>query len=162
MSERVYQQLKWPLIVGEFAPDAKLSIRKVAEAFGTSAMPVREALKRLATERALVSRANRSFRVPRLAPKRVSELFFLRANLEGLAAELAVASLTRQQFKKLNRLAQQTEKDVASGDRHDYLTNNYRFHFTIYNSAGNGKPISIIEGLWVQSGPYPADVFDVL
>lgn len=83
MSERVYQQLKWPLIVGEFAPDAKLSIRKVAEAFGTSAMPVREALKRLATERALVSRANRLFRVPRLAPKRVSELFFLRANLEG-------------------------------------------------------------------------------
>lgn len=162
MNEQVYRQLKWSLIAGQFAPDAKLSIRKVAEDFGTSAMPVREALKRLASERALVSKANRSFRVPKLNPKRVSELFFLRASLEGLATELATPRLTQQKFDTLTRLAEQTEKNIATANRHGYLTNNYRFHFTIYNSADNGELVSIIEGLWVQSGPYLADVVNVL
>jgi len=158
MSERVYRQLKWALIAGEHGPDARLSIRKMAEEFGTSAMPVREALKRLASERALVSKANRSFRVPKFGPRRVAELFFLRANLEGLATELAVPRLTAAQVGKLERLAQQTEDAIDAGDRTAYLTGNYRFHFTIYNSAGNGELVSMIEGLWAQSGPYLADV----
>lgn len=162
LSEHVYQQLKWSLIAGQFRPDAKLSIRSVAKDFGTSTMPVREALKRLTSERALVSKANRSFRVPKLDPKRVSELFFLRANLEGLATELAVPRLTSQKIDALEQLAAQTNEDVSTGDKSGYLSNNYSFHFTIYNSAGNDELVSIIEGLWVQSGPYLADVVDVL
>lgn len=162
ISEQVYQKLKWSLIAGEFAPDASLSIRKVAETFGTSAMPVREALKRLASQRALVSKANRSFRVPKLNPKRVSELFFLRAHLEGLATELAVPNLSETKIRKLEKLATQTDCDISAADKYGYLTNNYSFHFTIYNRAGNDELVSIIEGLWVQSGPYLADVVDVL
>ncbi len=162
MSEQVYQQLKWSLIAGEFAPDAGLFIRKVAETIGTSAMPVREALKRLASERALVSKANRSFRVPKLNPKRVSELFFLRAHLEGLATELAVPNLSEAKITRLEKLAAQTDRNISAADKRGYLTNNYSFHFTIYNRAGNDELVSIIEGLWVQSGPYLADVVNVL
>ncbi len=162
LSEQIYQQLKWSLIVGEHGPDSALSIRTVAEKMGTSMMPVREALKRLASERALVSSANRSFRVPRLDPKRVSDLFFLRANLEGAATELATPRMTAAQIDELERLAHQTNEHIKDGVRRDYLADNYSFHFTIYTGAGNPELTSIIEGLWAQSGPYLADVVRVM
>ena len=162
LSDRIYQQLKWSLIVGEHGPDSALSIRTVAERMGTSMMPVREALKRLASERALIASANRSFRVPRHNPERVSDLFFLRANLEGAATELATPRMTSAEIDQLEELAHQTNRDIESGVRGDYLANNYRFHFTIYTGAGNPELTSIIEGLWAQSGPYLADVVGVL
>ena len=103
LSDQIYQQLKWSLIVGEHGPDSALSIRTVAERMGTSMMPVREALKRLASERALIASANRSFRVPRHDPERVSDLFFLRANLEGAATELATPRMTPAEIDQLAR-----------------------------------------------------------
>ncbi len=162
LSDQIYQRLKWSLIVGEHGPDSALSIRTVAERMGTSMMPVREALKRLASERALIASANRSFRVPRLDPSRVSDLFFLRANLEGAATELATPRMTLAEIDQLEKLARRTNKDIESGVRGDYLANNYAFHFTIYAGAGNPELTSIIEGLWAQSGPYLADVVRVL
>ncbi len=162
LSDQIYQRLKWSLIVGEHGPDAALSIRTVAERVGTSMTPVREALKRLASERALIASANRSFRVPKLDPARVSDLFFLRANLEGAATELATPRMTLAGIDRLETLAHQTNRDIESGVRGDYLANNYAFHFTIYAGAGNPEMTSIIEGLWAQSGPYLADVVRAL
>ena len=52
LNEQVYQQIRWDLTVGNYRPGDKLSIRRLAKPLGTSAMPVREALKRLASERA--------------------------------------------------------------------------------------------------------------
>ena len=60
LSEQAYQSIKWGLILGDFLPGDAVSIRKTAERMGCSMMPVREALKRLNSERALSSSANRS------------------------------------------------------------------------------------------------------
>ena len=154
LNEQVYQRLKWALMVGDYLPGSKLSIRSVAAGMGISTMPVREALKRLVSERALASSANRSFNVERLAPKRVSDLFFLRACLEGIATELATPLLTRAQIDRLDELAVKTSSDVDEGHMDHYLIDNYSFHFTIYTAAGNAELVSIIEGLWAQTGPY--------
>lgn len=154
LNEQVYQQLKWALMVGDYLPGSKLSIRSVAAGMGISTMPVREALKRLVSERALKSSANRSFQVDRLAPKRVSDLFFLRACLEGIATELATPLLTGAQIDRLDELAVLTSDDVDEHNMDHYLVHNYSFHFTIYTAAGNSELVSIIEGLWAQTGPY--------
>lgn len=154
LNEQVYQRLKWALMVGDYLPGSKLSIRSVAAGMGISTMPVREALKRLVSERALASSANRSFRIDRLAPKRVSDLFFLRACLEGIATELATPLLIGAQIDRLDELATLTSADVAEDDMGHYLVHNYNFHFTIYTAAGNAELVSIIEGLWAQTGPY--------
>ena len=71
-------------------------------------------------------------------------------------------NLSETKIRKLEKLAAQTDRDITAADKHGYLTNNYSFHFTIYNRAGNDELVSIIEGLWVQSGPYLADVVNVL
>ncbi len=158
LNEQAYQQIRWDLTVGTHRPGDKLSIRRLAKLLGTSAMPVREALKRLASERALEVFGNRSFAVPVLAPKRVSDLFFIRSSLEGIATELAAGTLTLQQIDRLAELAQLMDRDIDGADTAGYLTRNYNFHFTIYTAAGNADLVSIIEGLWAQTGPFLAAV----
>ena len=154
LNEQVYQRLKWALTVGDYAPGDTLSIRKIAAELDISMMPVREALKRLVSERALVSSANRSFRVDRLAPKRISDLFFVRSALEGIATELAAPLLTGAQIDRLEELAKQMDQDIDSDDMRSYLSRNYSFHFTIYTAAMNAELVSIIDSLWTQTGPY--------
>lgn len=154
LNEQVYQRLKWALTVGDYMPGDTLSIRKIAAELDISMMPVREALKRLVSERALVSSANRSFRVDLLAPKRISDLFFVRSALEGTATELAAPLLTGSQIDRLEELAKQMDQDIDQDDMRSYLTRNYSFHFTIYTAAMNAELVSIIESLWTQTGPY--------
>jgi DNA-binding GntR family transcriptional regulator len=157
LSDQIYQHLKWSLIVGDYAPGDAISIRRAAAEVGTSMMPVREALKRLVSERALVSSANRSFRVRTLEPKRISDLFFVRSCLEGIATELATPRLTNAQIDRLDELIILMEDGVSRGDIHAYLSHNYSFHFTVYAAAGNAELVSVIEGLWAQTGPFLAD-----
>ena len=156
LNERIYQTVKWGLIVGDYAPNDAISIRRIAAELGTSTMPVREALKRLVSERALTSSANRSFRVADHERKKISELFFLRSSLEGIATELAATRLTAPQIDRLDELAAQMDADVVQRDAKNYLSRNYTFHFTIYTAAGNGELVSIIESLWAQTGPFLA------
>ena len=156
LNEQIYQRLKWSFIVGDFEPGEAISIRRVAAALGTSTMPVREALKRLASERALSSSAHRSFRVRRLEPKRIADLFFVRSCLEGIATELATPYLTGAQVGRLEELAALTDADIERRDVRSYLSRNYTFHFTIYAGAGNDELVSVIEGLWAQTGPFLA------
>ena len=156
LHEQVYQRVRWGLIMGSHAPGGAVSIRKVAAEMETSTMPVREALKRLVSERALVADGNRSFRVPSLVPKRVSDLFFLRSSLEGIATGLATPRLTAAQITRLEELAAQMDQDVDNGDAASYLSRNYSFHFTIYTASDNDELVSIIEGLWAQTGSFLA------
>src|SRR3569833_2179012 len=64
VQDRVYSVLRDRLMRGGFEPGQKLKIAELATALGTSAMPIREALNRLAAERAIDSLRNRSVRVP--------------------------------------------------------------------------------------------------
>src|SRR3984885_607306 len=67
VQERVYSALRDQLMRGGFEPGQKLKIAALAEAFGTSAMPVRDALNRLTVERALETLPSRTVRVPALS-----------------------------------------------------------------------------------------------
>ena len=77
---------------GGFAPGQKLKIAELANAFGTSAMPVREALNRLAAERAIECMPNRSVRVPSLMKSSLQDLMETRFAVEGLAVARAAAN----------------------------------------------------------------------
>lgn len=156
LSDQIYQSLKWSLIIGEYEPGSDLSIRKLASKMGTSAMPVREALTRLASERLLQSAANRSYRVAELDPKRVSDQFFVRARLEGIATSLAVPNLTNRQIDQLEELARQMVDDINTDDNENYIVRNYNFHFSIYGAAENEELFWTIERLWAQTGPFLA------
>jgi DNA-binding GntR family transcriptional regulator len=158
LNNRIYQSVKWSLIIGEYFPGSVLSIRSLAQKMGTSTMPVREALARLASERLLLSSVKRSYKVAELDPKRVTDQFFLRARLEGIATELAVPNLTATQIDELETLAHMMVRDIETGSNENYIVRNYNFHFSIYAASQNEELFWSIERLWAQTGPYLAQV----
>lgn len=158
LNERIYQSVKWSLIIGEYFPGSVLSIRSLAQKMGTSTMPVREALTRLSSERLLQSSVKRSYKVAELDSGRVADQFFLRARLEGIATELAVPNLSSSEIDELETLAQMMERDIETGSNENYIVRNYNFHFSIYAASRNEELFWSIERLWAQTGPYLAQV----
>ena len=158
LKDRIYQSVKWSLIIGEYFPGSVLSLRSLAKKMGTSTMPVREALTRLASERLLQSSVKRSYRVAELDPKRVADQFFVRARLEGIATELAVPNMTAREIDELEALAQMMEGDIENANNENYIVRNYNFHFSIYAASQNEELFWSIERLWAQTGPYLAQV----
>ena len=81
LSANVYADLRLKLIVGDLKPGETLSIRTLADEYDHSAMPVREALRQLSSEGALVGEAKKAYRVPDLSPNEAAKLFYVRAAL---------------------------------------------------------------------------------
>lgn len=165
VQEQVYAELKQSLIHGMFDSGEVLRIRDLAERLQTSTMPVREALARLISERALEVSANRSVRVPLIGAEALEDLAHARKLIEGELTALAIKRLTREDIGELRRLTQ--AYDDLAGGRIDIAREaaelNHAFHFMIYRAAASATLIPIVESLWMQSGPYiraAAVIFD--
>jgi DNA-binding GntR family transcriptional regulator len=89
VQERVYRELRSALQQGRLVSGQSMTVRALARAVGTSEMPVREALRRLIAEGALVQAPNRSFQIIPMTRERLAELIRVRVALEGMAARLA-------------------------------------------------------------------------
>ena len=84
LNDRAYGEIRKGLISSRFQPGQVLVIRNLAEAYGISTTPVREALQRLVAERLLFLLPNRSIAVPSLSVEKFTELARIRCALEGL------------------------------------------------------------------------------
>ena len=156
LSASIYADLRMKLIVGDLQPAESLSIRTLAEEYGVSAMPVREALRQLASEDALIGAAKKAYRVPDLTPAEAANLFFVRSVLEGAAAEIAATNMPEADFKVLTRLTGDMEKAWGQRDASAFLRANFEFHSVIYARAQNGALRSIIDSLYARTGPWLA------
>ncbi len=153
LSEKIYTTLKQRLMLGHYLPGDRLSMRKLAEEFGTSPMPVREALKHLASERVIESAAAKAFHVPSLNGKRAADLFDLRALLECAALEAVETAFPDELISELSALAERMDAHLKLRDFTAYMVDNHRFHFLLYHLSDNQDMISMIEQLWMKTGP---------
>lgn len=153
LNDQIHHQLRWRLTCGHYRPGQAMSIRSLTEEFGTSMMPIREALKRLAAERALDVTPNRAFRVPLLETDRIVGLFAIRKTLESMATRLAAARLNKRQLTALAQAEWAMRDAINRNDATAYFTANYNFHFTIYSASANEDLVAVIEGIWVLTGP---------
>ncbi|MER8435735.1 GntR family transcriptional regulator [Mesorhizobium sp. M1312] len=154
VQDGVYQQLRHALMVGSFDPAQVLTIASLAEAFGTSNMPVREALRRLAAENALEISQNGSACVPVVTRARLDDLCRARVAVEGLAAELGVPRLTAPDIATLQQITADQQAIGRNGSIYELIAKNQQFHFTIYRASGSDVLFQLIETLWLRFGPY--------
>ncbi|HEY6484535.1 MAG TPA: GntR family transcriptional regulator [Steroidobacteraceae bacterium] len=154
VQERVYCVLRERLMRGGFAPGQKLKLAELANALGTSAMPVREALTRLVAERAIEAMPNRSVRVPALSRESLQDLLETRFAVEGLAVARAAANMTVDTLTTLRKLIDAQSLTDAKHVSEASAEQNRAFHFTIYRQGGSTVLLPIIESLWLQFGPY--------
>ena len=158
LQERVYQSLRQALLTGHFRPGDAMSIRKLADTFGVSPMPVREALKRLMAEKVLVQSSNRQIRVTPYDPALHEEFVRIRMKLEGYAAERAALVRPDSLIGRLGEL-NAAMIEAADASRPDLaLEANQGFHFEVYRAAGYPQLVDILENLWLRTGPYLATI----
>ncbi|GEP58741.1 GntR family transcriptional regulator [Reyranella soli] len=151
---QVYDSLRQALTTGRFAPGQKLTFRFIAGALGVSLTPVREALGRLVAEGAFEMQPNRSVRVPLMTRARIEELRDIRKSLEGLATAKAAMVADKRQIAELRRIALAIATARSHGDDATDRQHVREFHFSLYGIAGQPILLRVIEGLWLQTGPY--------
>jgi DNA-binding GntR family transcriptional regulator len=151
----VYNALKKSIMMGEFEPGQKLKLADLAEVFGTSHMPVREALGRLATAGALEWAQRRSMAVPPADAGRLQSILSLRLDLEEKAVRLALARKSPGLLDRLLHANQVMDEEAASPTPRIriYLAANHDFHFSLYSASGNADLVDLIEILWMRYGP---------
>ncbi len=160
LSDRAYDEILKGMTDGTFAPMQPMVIRNLADSFGISATPIREALQRLTAERLLVQLPNRSIVVPQMTVERFNHLLPMRVALEGMAAELATPFFSDEDFVKMDDLITRIAETTLTFDARTYLKLNREFHFSIYEKAGNPELLLVIQGLWLKVGPVFNGLFD--
>jgi DNA-binding GntR family transcriptional regulator len=151
---QVYESLREALTAGRFAPGQKLTFRSIANTLGVSLTPVREALRRLVAEGAFEMQPSRSVRVPLMTRAKVLELRDIRMAVEGLATEKAAGQASKPQIAQLRRIALEIATVRSRGDSVADRLKVREFHFALYAMADQRTLLRVIEGLWLQTGPY--------
>lgn len=154
VNTRVYRLLRGSLMSGSFSPGQPISIRYLTDRLGVSGTPVREALKRLEAEQALVKGPNRALTVPLLNRAALHDLRDIRAALEGLAAARSAAQVTEREIAEIAHHCDEMDAAVHHQDAERYLRANWAFHRTIYEAAQSDLLMNMIEGLWMRIGPF--------
>jgi len=163
VNEAVYQALRNKLMHGEYRAGQLLGIQDLADALGTSTMPVREALRRLVAQQGLEPMRNGTTRVPLITPARLADIRRARILVEGTVTEWAGPRLAAATLDQLAQLALEiTEERRTREGVPSSLEKNRIFHFTIYGAAESPVMVAMIESLWLQSGAYLRETRELL
>ncbi len=133
-SKDAYSMILEAIDVGVYKPGDRLVESDLAERFGVSRTPIREALQRLETQSLLV-RDGRSLIVSSLDHNQMSELYVVRIELEGLAARLAARHATPEETQVLREMV--TTDGTLVDDSGALARANRRFHKQIHLASHN-------------------------
>lgn len=141
------------IITGELAAGEQLRQRDLAQRFGVSQTPVREAMRRLESEGLLLCDTHRGFTVMSPEDGPVEENFQIRAALESLAASLAAAKIDAAGIARLEDL--NARMRALGEDDPAYADLNREFHFSVYEYSRSPLLLSLMRLLWasLHGGP---------
>lgn len=154
ITEWVYEVLRNAVMCGQILPGRSLTIRELAGALNVSSMPIREALKKLGTERALEVRENRRIMVPKMTAMKFNELCETRIALESHAAVRALPYIDDKLLARLEELDSRIDYARDHENMEATIKNNQSFHRLIYSANPHQVSLPLIESLWLQLGPF--------
>jgi DNA-binding GntR family transcriptional regulator len=150
LQEEVYQRLR-EFIFNRQLEAEMFTLQQLADTFGVSPMPVREALRRLEADGLVAFTHRGRLTIPYLSSKEIEDVFQIRLRLEPFAGRVAANRITPEEIKRLGNLWTELE-DFADGGR--WRANNAAFHRTIFNASANPRLATIIDNLWLMVEPY--------
>ena len=138
-TDRVYTRLLDLISTGRFEPGDRVKIRDMVDALRVSATPVREAIALLVRDGVLTFEPNKGASVRTYSPDEMTELFELRAVLEGLAARRAALSPRRDNLVRTLRDQIVLMRDaIRRLDRPDYNRCDLAFHEAVFAQGSSG------------------------
>lgn len=151
IANRISRILADRIVTGQLEPGAKLRQDHVAEEFGASHVPVREAFRKLEAQGLAVSEPRRGVRVASFDLKEVREVALMRAELEGLALRQAAPHLTAS-------ILEQAEEATFAGDNsrdvRSWEEANRRFHRVILTPCAMPRLLAAIDDLHAVSARF--------
>lgn len=133
--EEVAEQLRQRIFRRELEPGSWIDELKIAEEFGISRTPLREALKVLAAEGLVTMKVRRGAYVTEMSEKDLRDVYHLLSLLESDAAGVVAEKATPAQLNALQAL--HAELEAAAGDRERFFELNEQFHILLLEMADN-------------------------
>lgn len=158
--EVTYARLRDMILFGHLAPGAPVTIQGLIGDLGAGMTPVREAIRRLTAEGALLPQGNRRVAVPELSAEMLDQVAFARLAIEPKLAELAAPRLTPAQIDRLEAIDGRVNRAIESGNLPEYLAANHAFHFALYEAAEAPVLLDLARSLWLRAGPSLRAVID--
>lgn len=147
VADQVYGVLRARIASGAVARGDRLHQEDLAAEFGVSRTPVREALRRLATEGLVDLRANHGARVALADGEDLWLAYETRLVVEPGAARLAAARQSRDAIKAMHAAIARGAKAGKSASRH--FSANRDFHLALVAAAGNAQVTQFMEQIWL-------------
>lgn len=152
VSTRLRDQIEDSILTGVLAPGSRLDEMSLAEKYGVSRTPIREALMQLSAAGLIDIQPRRGATVTRIAPNRLVEMFEVMGNLESMAARLAARRHTDEDRSKILVAIDACRKAISNPD--DYYYENEHFHTAIYAASHNGFLVEECKRLNRRLRPY--------
>lgn len=143
-AERIAARLREQILVGELAPGTPLSQMRIADSFGVSRIPVRDALQTLAAEGLVLPTTGATAVVTGMSVPELQELYEMREAIEPVATQIAVPNLGRAEVLQMRRLL---DDMTHSDEPKTWLAANADFHATVYQRANRPRMIATVEQL---------------
>jgi len=142
--ETIATELRRELLAGSLAPGAELSQVVLAERFGVSRIPVRDALRILAGEGLIEMEPNRGAKAITLTPGEVQEIYDLRVLLECDCLRRAAGNMTPAALEEIDRIRRKSDLDASTPG---WAAGDWAFHEAMYRHAGRPRQLVMIETL---------------
>jgi DNA-binding GntR family transcriptional regulator len=161
-SERIYQDLRQSIILGRYRPGDRLNAEALADGYGVSNTPVREALQMLGQEGLVSIKPHSGYFVTQITLRELRDLLELREILEVAAVQRAAIRISEEELAALAHVHDgYTDEDEDPYVR--YIMDNRRFHYLVARASGNRELAEALGHLHDRLNPYwvmvhPGDV----
>ncbi len=148
----VLERIRDDIASGRILPGQALRQADIATRYGVSATPVREALRVLESDGTITYSPHRGATVTELSPEQVRDLYLLRAEVEGLATQLAVERSDQAHIEQVIAVHERLAATEGVGDGLELSEQNRQFHFAIYD-GGSQLITDYLKGIWTMMPP---------
>jgi DNA-binding GntR family transcriptional regulator len=153
-AERLAAEIADAILGGDFAPGARLDEQGLADRYGVSRTPVREALRLLGTTGLIEIRPRRSATVTQISPEQLFELFVAMGEIEATCARLCALGMTPIERRKLEALHDRMGEMARAKDEAGYADANVAFHSALYAGTHNSVLADMATGLRRRLSPF--------
>lgn len=146
--------LRQKILDGEMNPGERITQDAVARRLGISRLPVREALRELASEGLVTIQPDVGARVAKVDPRELVEVYQMREAIEPMAVAEGARRITPELLETLRGYLDESEAHARKQDWAQYSRFDRLFHGTLFDLADMPHVRRVIEGLWVTSHQY--------
>ena len=156
LPDAIARALREAIFEGAFAPNERLHQDDIAQKFGVSRVPVREALAKLVTEGLAVQRFNKGIRVAPLSRTDFQDIMEMRYLLEPYALRLSAPHLTGRDYDDVEKIL---ERLRPSGLGTEAAVSHWMFHNRLYSACGRPRLLAQISSLQLAINRYVLPVW---